>query len=205
MGPWLRCRKSADFIIGTNVGQRELAGRKLLRAITLEAQCPSLAGGLQVRSDNRYPATANGLTNAGGTATEVHSLAETQKLGSTEFPRRTVGGPGEVLGAPASPRVPAGSCGPRVTSGRRRDFAGRFLPFGRERMWAGLAHSQQNGKTLGRPVTAALFSKFEIAIRLPVGRTSVRRILAAYSPRNTSPHSSTQACRKLTKLRYDGR
>jgi len=52
---------------------------------------PSLAGGLQVRSDNRYPATANGLTNAGGTATEVHSLAETQKLGSTEFPRRTVG------------------------------------------------------------------------------------------------------------------
>jgi hypothetical protein len=42
-----------------------------------------------VRSDNRYPATANGLTNAGGTATEVHSLAETQKLGSTEFPRRT--------------------------------------------------------------------------------------------------------------------
>jgi hypothetical protein len=41
------------------------------------------------RSDNRYPATANGLTNAGGTATEVHSLAETQKLGSTEFPRRT--------------------------------------------------------------------------------------------------------------------
>jgi len=72
-------------------------------------------------------------------------------------------------------------------------------------MWAGLAHSQQNGKTLGRPVTAALFSKFEIAIRLPVGRTSVRRILAAYSPRNRSPHSSTQACRKLTKLRYDGR
>jgi hypothetical protein len=67
-----------------------LPGRELLRAITLEAQCPSLAGGLQGRSDNRYPATANGLTNAGGTATEVHSLAETQKLGSTEFPRRTI-------------------------------------------------------------------------------------------------------------------
>jgi hypothetical protein len=49
-----------------------------------------LAGGLQVRSDSRYPATANVLTNAGGTATEVHSLAETQRLGSTEFPRRTV-------------------------------------------------------------------------------------------------------------------
>jgi hypothetical protein len=87
LGRWSRCRKSADFIIGTNVGRRELAGRELLRAITLEAQCPSLAGGLQVRSDNRYPATANGLTNAGGTATEVHPLAETQKLDSTEFPK----------------------------------------------------------------------------------------------------------------------
>src|SRR5579863_5041101 len=58
-----------------------------------------------------------------------------------------------------------------------------------ERVRAGLAHARQNGKRLGRPVTAALhadqvhklhragISKSEIARRLNIGRTSVRRIL----------------------------
>ncbi len=61
----------------------------------------------------------------------------------------------------------------------------------RERVRAGLAHARQNGKRLGRPITAALhagqvrqlrrsgFSKSAIARRLHIGRTSVRRILAA--------------------------
>jgi DNA invertase Pin-like site-specific DNA recombinase len=60
----------------------------------------------------------------------------------------------------------------------------------RERVRAGLAHARQNGKKLGRPITAALHtdqvrklyragvSKAEIARRLQIGRTSVRRILA---------------------------
>ena len=60
-----------------------------------------------------------------------------------------------------------------------------------ERVRAGLAHARQNGQRLGRPVTAALhadqvlklqragISKAEIARRLQIGRTSVRRILAA--------------------------
>src|SRR5256886_7349059 len=60
----------------------------------------------------------------------------------------------------------------------------------RERVRAGLAHARQNGKRLGRPVTARLqadkarklyrggVSKAEIARRLQIGRTSVRRILA---------------------------
>ena len=60
----------------------------------------------------------------------------------------------------------------------------------RERTRAGLAYARQNGKQLGRPVTAALHaaevrklhragvSKSEIARRLHIGRTSVRRILA---------------------------
>ena len=60
----------------------------------------------------------------------------------------------------------------------------------RERVRAGLAHARQNGKRLGRPQTAALHaaeirklyragvSKAEIARRLKIGRTSVRRILA---------------------------
>jgi len=60
----------------------------------------------------------------------------------------------------------------------------------RERVRAGLAHARQNGKRLGRPMTAALqaaeirklrragISKSEIARRLHIGRTSVRRILA---------------------------
>jgi putative DNA-invertase from lambdoid prophage Rac len=59
-----------------------------------------------------------------------------------------------------------------------------------ERTRAGLAHARQSGKRLGRPATAALHaakiqelhragvSKSEIARRLNVGRTSVRRILA---------------------------
>jgi DNA invertase Pin-like site-specific DNA recombinase len=63
----------------------------------------------------------------------------------------------------------------------------------RERVRAGLAHARQNGKKLGRPITAArhadqarkLFrggiSKSEIARRLEIGRTSVRRILGAKS------------------------
>jgi len=62
----------------------------------------------------------------------------------------------------------------------------------RERVRAGLAHARRNGKQLGRPATAALHadevgklhcagvSKAEIARRLQIGRTSVRRILAAY-------------------------
>ena len=59
----------------------------------------------------------------------------------------------------------------------------------RERVRAGLAHARANGKRLGRPLTAALHadqvrklfrggaSKSEIARRLRIGRTSVRRIL----------------------------
>ena len=60
----------------------------------------------------------------------------------------------------------------------------------RERVRAGLAHARQNGQRLGRPPSAALqtgqvrklyragVSKAEIARRLQIGRTSVRRILA---------------------------
>lgn len=59
-----------------------------------------------------------------------------------------------------------------------------------ERTRAGLAHARENGKRLGRPATAAAYaaeirklfragiSKSEIARRVRIGRTSVRRILA---------------------------
>ena len=58
-----------------------------------------------------------------------------------------------------------------------------------ERTRTGMAHARQNGKRLGRPATAAAHnaeirklhragvSKSEIARRLQIGRTSVRRIL----------------------------
>jgi putative DNA-invertase from lambdoid prophage Rac len=61
----------------------------------------------------------------------------------------------------------------------------------RERVRAGLAQARQNGQRLGRPATAALhadqvrklrragLSKSEIARRLEIGSTSVRRMLAA--------------------------
>ena len=60
----------------------------------------------------------------------------------------------------------------------------------RERTWAGLAQARQDGKRLGRPASAAVHateirklhragvSKSEIARRVQIGRTSVRRILA---------------------------
>ena len=63
----------------------------------------------------------------------------------------------------------------------------------RERTRTGLAHARENGKRLGRPATATVHaaeirklnradvSKSEIARRLKIGRTSVRRILATYS------------------------
>jgi putative DNA-invertase from lambdoid prophage Rac len=58
-----------------------------------------------------------------------------------------------------------------------------------ERTRAGLAHARENGQRLGRPITAGLqadeirkldragVSKSEIARRLRIGRTSVRRII----------------------------
>ena len=61
-----------------------------------------------------------------------------------------------------------------------------------ERTRAGLAHARLNGKKLGRPITAGLqateirklhragVSKSEIARRLQIGRTSVRRILGYF-------------------------
>ena len=59
----------------------------------------------------------------------------------------------------------------------------------RERTRAGLAHARENGKRLGRPATAAAhaveirrlrragLTKSEIARKLQIGRTSVRRVL----------------------------
>jgi putative DNA-invertase from lambdoid prophage Rac len=61
----------------------------------------------------------------------------------------------------------------------------------RERVRAGLAHARQNGKRLGRPPSVAHkaaqvrklnrdgLSKSEIARRIKIGRTSVRRILSS--------------------------
>ena len=61
----------------------------------------------------------------------------------------------------------------------------------REQTRAGLAQARRNGKRLGRPITAGLhvaeiqnlhragIAKAEIARRLEIGRTSVRRILRA--------------------------
>jgi DNA invertase Pin-like site-specific DNA recombinase len=89
---------------------------------------------------------------------------------------------------------------PDLTTPAGRAMAGLLAIFAefereilRERTKAGLAHARANGKRLGRPATAAAHaaevrklhragvSKSEIARRLQIGRTSVRRILAARS------------------------
>jgi putative DNA-invertase from lambdoid prophage Rac len=85
--------------------------------------------------------------------------------------------------------TPAG----RAMAGLLAVFAAFEREILQERVRAGLAHARQNGKRLGRPETAALHtaeirklhragvSKSEIARRLMIGRTSVRRILAKKS------------------------
>src|SRR5215208_1626535 len=82
----------------------------------------------------------------------------------------------------------------RAMAGMLSVFAAFEHEILRERVRAGIAHARQNGKRLGRPATAAAktteirklysagISKAEIAQRLQIGRTSVRRILAARSP-----------------------
>ena len=84
-----------------------------------------------------------------------------------------------------------------LTTSAGRAMAGLLAVFAafereilQERTKAGLAHARQNGKKLGRPATAAIYaaevrklhragiSKSEIARRVQIGRTSVRRILA---------------------------
>ena len=82
--------------------------------------------------------------------------------------------------------TPAG----RAMAGLLSVFAEFERDIMRERVRAGLAHARLQGKRLGRPPTAAgkagsvrdLFlagiSKSEIARRLKIGRTSVRRLLA---------------------------
>ena len=81
--------------------------------------------------------------------------------------------------------TPAG----RAMAGLLAVFAAFEREVLQERTKAGLAHARENGKRLGRPATAAVHaaeirklhragvSKSEIARRIQVGRTSVRRIL----------------------------
>ena len=81
--------------------------------------------------------------------------------------------------------TPAG----RAMAGLLAVFAAFEREILQERVRAGLAHARQTGKRLGRPPSAALqarqvlklyrsgVSKSEIARRLKIGRTSVRRIL----------------------------
>ena len=85
--------------------------------------------------------------------------------------------------------TPAG----RAMAGLLAVFAAFEREILQERTKAGLTHARQNGKRLGRPATAAVhaaeirklhragITKSEIARRVQVGRTSVRRILTADS------------------------
>ena len=82
-------------------------------------------------------------------------------------------------------KVPAG----RAIAGLLAIFAELEREILRERTRAGLAEARRNGKQLGRPATAAVhaaeirklhragMSKSEIARRVRIGLTSVRRIL----------------------------
>ena len=85
--------------------------------------------------------------------------------------------------------TPAG----RAMAGLLAIFAEFEREIMRERTRAGLVQARQNGKRLGRPLTAGLqvtkihrlhragVAKAEIARRLQIGRTSVRRILGTKS------------------------
>lgn len=81
----------------------------------------------------------------------------------------------------------------RAMAGLRAIFSEFEREILQQRTRAGLAHARENGKRLGRPATAAIHaseiqklhragvSKSEIARRVRIGRTSVRRILGAQS------------------------
>jgi len=84
-----------------------------------------------------------------------------------------------------------------------------------ERTRAGLAHARASGKQLGRPATAAVhaaeirklhragISKSEIARRVQVGRTSVRRILGAKlrsDPSKTRPEKTVSTTKQSSML-----
>lgn len=93
------------------------------------------------------------------------------------------------LTEPLDLTTPAG----RAMAGLLAIFAEFEREILRERTRAGLAEARRNGKRLGRPITAGLqaaeirklhragIAKAEIARRLQIGRTSVRRILRAKS------------------------
>ena len=86
--------------------------------------------------------------------------------------------------------TPAG----RAMAGLLAVFAAFEREILQERTRAGLANARQNGIRLGRPMTAGLHAakirklhragvaKAEIARRLEIGRTSVRRILTEHQP-----------------------
>jgi DNA invertase Pin-like site-specific DNA recombinase len=86
--------------------------------------------------------------------------------------------------------TPAG----RAMAGLLAVFAAFEREILQERTRAGLANARQNGIRLGRPMTAGLqaaeirklhragVAKAEIARRLKIGRTSVRRILTPHQP-----------------------
>ena len=96
--------------------------------------------------------------------------------------------PARVMAVPSAFTNNSGAGGlPRTAIQARRSVAFEREILG-ERVRAGLAHARQNGKRLGRPATAARHrteikklhhagvTKSEIARRLQIGRTSVRRI-----------------------------
>ena len=104
-----------------------------------------------------------------------------------------------------------------LTTAAGRAMAGLLAVFAafereilQERTKAGLAEARQNGKRLGRPATAAIHaaeirklyragvSKSEIARRLVIGRTSVRRILATLFQAEIGSPRFTHPPRKLT-------
>jgi putative DNA-invertase from lambdoid prophage Rac len=82
----------------------------------------------------------------------------------------------------------------RAMAGLLAVFAAFEREILQERTRAGLANARQNGIRLGRPMTAGLqaaeirklhragVAKAEIARRLKIGRTSVRRILTPHQP-----------------------
>jgi putative DNA-invertase from lambdoid prophage Rac len=85
----------------------------------------------------------------------------------------------------------------------------------RERVRAGLEQARQNGQRLGRPATAAAksaenrklrragVSKAEIARQLTIGRTSVRRILAATSSIAAASNTRGKASKKTMSPTFE--
>ena len=185
-------RAGLDARVPTNdrqtLAMQNLGHAGVCRPLRLDGRLPSPGGELW-RAAARVPREATGSRSPTGDRCGVRlasgSLGPLGN-GSAGAPSGTGASGFGSLTEALDLTTPAG----RAMAGLLAIFAEFEREILREQTRAGLAHARENGKRLGRPATALIHAaeirklhcagigKSEIARRVRIGRTSVRRILA---------------------------